>query len=222
MLRQLNASEADAQLYGRLASAVIYAQGNLRADASVLVRNRRSQSGLWGYAISGDLPIVLAQIGSADNIDLIRQLVQAHAWWRLKGLAVDLVIWNEERDIYRQRLQEQIMGLIAGGVEAHVIDRPGGIFVRHVEQIAHEDRVLLQAVARAVFSDGRGTLVDVQIRREAHVDAAVGEVDGPRGVVGELRQKLAADGNDLVRLPHRLGDAPRYPNVLAVAVHAAE
>ena len=32
----------------------------------------------------------------ADNIELVRQLVQAHAYWRLKGLAVDLVIWNEE------------------------------------------------------------------------------------------------------------------------------
>ena len=165
VLRQLNASEVDAQLYGRLAGAVIYAQNGMRADASVLVRNRRSQSGLWGYAISGDLPIVLVQIGSAENIDLVRQLVQAHAWWRLKGLAVDLVIWNEERDIYRQRLQEQILGLIAGGVEAHVIDRPGGIFVRHVEQIAHEDRVLLQSVARAVFSDSRGTLVEQVSRR---------------------------------------------------------
>jgi cellobiose phosphorylase len=165
VLRQLNASEADAQLYGRLAGAVIYAQNGMRADPSVLVRNRRSQSGLWGYAISGDLPIVLAQIGSAENIDLVRQLVQAHAWWRLKGLAVDLVIWNEERDIYRQRLQEQILGLIAGGVEAHVIDRPGGIFVRHVEQIAHEDRVLLQSVARAVFSDSRGTLAEQISRR---------------------------------------------------------
>jgi cellobiose phosphorylase len=165
VLRQLNASEADAQLYGRLAGAVIYAQADMRADPSVLVRNRRGQSGLWGYAISGDLPIVLVQIGSAENIDLVRQVVQAHAWWRLKGLAVDLVIWNEERDIYRQRLQEQILGLIAGGVEAHVIDRPGGIFVRHVEQIAHEDRVLLQSVARAVFSDARGTLAEQIGRR---------------------------------------------------------
>ena len=165
VLRQLNATEADAQLYGRLAGAVIYTQAALRADAAVLIRNRRGQSGLWGYAISGDLPIVLLQIGSADNIELVRQLVQAHTWWRLKGLAVDLVIWNEERDIYRQRLQEQIMGLIAGGVEAHVIDRPGGIFVRHVEQIANEDRILLQSVARAVFSDSRGSLAEQVNRR---------------------------------------------------------
>ncbi len=165
VLRQLNASEADAQLYAQMASAMIYTQPTLRADPSVIARNRRSQSGLWGYAISGDLPIVLLQIGSAQNIELVRQLVQAHAWWRLKGLAVDLVIWNEERDVYRQRLQEQIMGLIAGGVEAHVVDRPGGIFVRHVEQIAHEDRVLLQSVARAVFSDSRGSLEEQVLRR---------------------------------------------------------
>jgi cellobiose phosphorylase len=165
VLRQLNASDADAQLYARLAGAVIYAQPRWRADSAVLARNRRSQSGLWGYGISGDLPIVLLQIGNADNIELARQLVQAHAWWRLKGLAVDLVIWNEERDIYRHRLQEQINGLIAAGEEAHFIDRPGGIFVRHVEQIAHEDRILLQSVARAVFNDNGGSLLEQVNRR---------------------------------------------------------
>ena len=102
VLRQLNATEADAQLYGRLASSIIYANASLRADPSILIKNRRGQSGLWGYAISGDLPIVLLQIGDPANIDLVRQLVQAHAYWRLKGLAVDLVIWNEDHAGYRQ------------------------------------------------------------------------------------------------------------------------
>jgi cellobiose phosphorylase len=126
----------------------------------VLIRNQRGQSGLWGYAISGDLPIVLLQIGDAANIDLVRQLVQAHAYWRLKGLVVDLVIWNEDHAGYRQRLQDQIMGLIASGIEASVIDRPGGIFVRLAEQISSEDRILLQSVARAVITDCRGTLAE--------------------------------------------------------------
>jgi cyclic beta-1,2-glucan synthetase len=74
---------------------------------------------LWGYSVSGDLPIVLLQIGDAAHIELARQLVQAHAYWRLKGLAVDLVIWNEDRAGYRQILQEQIIGLIAAGVETN-------------------------------------------------------------------------------------------------------
>jgi len=159
-LRQINATESDAQLYGRLASSVLYANAALRADAGVLMANRRGQSGLWGYAISGDLPIVLARIGDAANIDLVRQLVQAHAYWRLKGLAVDLVIWNEDHAGYRQLLQEQIMGLIAAGIEAQAMERPGGIFLRRAEQISDEDRILFQSVARAVISDQRGTLAE--------------------------------------------------------------
>ncbi|HEY5900736.1 MAG TPA: glucoamylase family protein, partial [Burkholderiales bacterium] len=159
-LRQINATEADAQLYARLASSVLYANAALRAEAGVLMKNRRGQSGLWGYAISGDLPIVLARIGDAANLDLVRQLVQAHAYWRLKGLAVDLVIWNEDRAGYRQALQDQIMGPIAAGIEAQVIERPGGIFVRRAEQISDEDRILFESVARAVLSDQRGTLAE--------------------------------------------------------------
>jgi hypothetical protein len=95
----------------------------------------------------------MQRIEDPANIDLVRQIVQAHAYWRLKGLAVGLVIWNEERAGYRQGLQEQIMGLIAAGIEAGVTNRPGEIFVRPAEQISNEDRVLLQTVARAIISD---------------------------------------------------------------------
>ncbi|WP_307726908.1 GH36-type glycosyl hydrolase domain-containing protein [Massilia psychrophila] len=164
VLRQLNATESDAQLYSQLASSVIYPNAALRADAAVLIRNHRGQSGLWAYAISGDLPIVLMQIKDPQNIDLARQMVQAHAYWRLKGLVVDLVIWYEDTSGYRQTLHDQIMGLIASSIDAQAIDRPGGIFVRLLDQIAPEDRVLMQSVARAVLSDARGSLAD-QIKR---------------------------------------------------------
>jgi len=163
-LRQINATEADAQLYGRLAGSLIYANASLRADTSVIIKNHRGQSGLWGYAISGDLPIVLLRIEDPANIDLVRQLIQAHTYWRLKGLVVDLVIWNEDHAGYRQQLQEQIMGLIAAGVGTHVTDQPGGIFVRPADQISNEERILLQTVARAIVTDSRGMLAD-QINR---------------------------------------------------------
>jgi len=165
ILRQLNATEADAQLYGRLASSIIYSNASLRAHPSVLIRNHRGQSGLWGYAISGDLPIVLLRIGDPTNIDLVRQMVQAHAYWRLKGLAVDLVIWNEDHAGYRQLLQDQIMGLISTGTEANVIDHSGGIFVKIAELISEEDRVLLQTVARVIISDSAGPLAAQMNRR---------------------------------------------------------
>ena len=156
--RQINASQADAKLYERLAGSMVYTHPYLRAEQAVLLQNRRGQSGLWGHSISGDFPIVLLQIAESANIELVRQMVQAHAYWRLKGLNVDLVIWNEEQSGYRQQLQEQILGLVSAGPEGSVLDRPGGIFVRPIQQMSQEDRILLQSVARAIISDQRGTL----------------------------------------------------------------
>ncbi|MFL9484069.1 GH36-type glycosyl hydrolase domain-containing protein [Chitinophagaceae bacterium LWZ2-11] len=168
VLRQINATESDAQLYGRLASSVIFANPALRTDASVILKNRRGQSGLWSYSISGDLPIVLLQIEDSSNIELVKQLIQAHAYWRLKGLMVDLVIWNEDHGGYRQTLQNEIMGLIAPGIAADYKDQPGGIFVRTSDQLSNEDRILFQTVARIVISDKLGTLEE-QISRRSKV-----------------------------------------------------
>uniref|UniRef100_UPI001C306325 hypothetical protein n=1 Tax=Stenotrophomonas sp. GbtcB23 TaxID=2824768 RepID=UPI001C306325 len=70
-------------------------------------------SGRWGHAISGDLPIVLHKATDSENVELVRQLVQAQAYWRQKGLNTDLVIWNESKAGYRQELQDQILGLEA-------------------------------------------------------------------------------------------------------------
>ena len=68
VLQQLAATEADAQAYGRLAGAILYASGARRAKASILARNKQGQSGLWGYGISGDVPIVLVRIRDHEQI----------------------------------------------------------------------------------------------------------------------------------------------------------
>ena len=232
LLRQLNATESR--------RPTLRAPGQLRhlcqsapcaPTPSFWCKNRRGQSGLWGYAISGDLPIVLLQIGDPANIELVRQLVQAHAYWRLKGLAVDLVIWNEDHSGYRQDLHEQILGLIAAGTDANVKDRPGGIFVRPPDQIASEDRILFQSVARAILTDTRGTLAE-QVASAGAVEAADPGLARPtrayRPTSAQSPSRLAAisssstdwadsPGRPRVRHHHRArtGDARAWVNVLA-------
>ncbi len=229
LLRQINATEADARLYARLANSILFANPSLRADPGVIARNRRGQSGLWGYAISGDLPIVLLRIADAANIDLVRQLVQAHAYWRLKGLAVDLVIWNEDHAGYRQLLQDQIISLITARVEAQMMDRPGGIFVRRGDQISDEDRVLLESVARVIVADSKGTLAE-QVGGRAPLDVRMPQFVPTRakalGAHGALPERMlllsnglggfSADGKEYVITTDgkRLTPAP-WVNVLA-------
>ncbi len=158
VLGHIGAGDAEARHYEELASAVIYPRAACRAPAGVLRRNRKGQSGLWGYAISGDLPIVLLRVSDADHLDLVGELMRSHAYWRMRGLLTDLVIWNEDVSGYRRELNDRILGLIAAGTESHLLDKPGGIFVRHVDAFPEEDRVLLQAVARVVIRDVDGPL----------------------------------------------------------------
>ncbi len=233
-LRQMNATVADARLFEQMASSIIYANASLRAESSALVANRRNQSGLWGQSISGDLPIVLLQITDTANIELVRQMVQAHAYWRQKGLAVDLVIWNEDHAGYRQHLQDLIMGLIASGTEANLIDRPGGIFVRPAQQLSREDRDLMQAVARIVVADTRGSLIEQVQRRRPETKPALFEPvtalvpDSPARAVAVVAPDMtilrnpyggfSADGNEyvIVLQPGEATPAP-WSNVLANA-----
>jgi cellobiose phosphorylase len=164
LLRQINATEADAQLYNQLASSVIYANPALRGDATVIANNLRGQSGLWSHSVSGDLPIVLLHMSDQENLDLARQMIQAHAYWRLKGLSVDLVIWNEDHGSYRQFLQDQIQGLVNADAGNQSYQKPGKIFVRSADQVSPEDRILFESVARVVINDSKGTLAE-QVNR---------------------------------------------------------
>lgn len=159
LLRQINATEADAQLYGKLAASIIYANPNLRADSTTINNNFRGQSGLWSHSVSGDLPIILLKVDNPDSIELVSQMIQAHAYWQLKGLAVDLVIWNEDHGSYRHELQDQILGMISSAaITTFTHSNPGSVFVKSADQISSEDRILFESVARIIIRDSEGTL----------------------------------------------------------------
>src|SRR5690606_22123591 len=97
-------------------------------------------------------------ISETENIYLAKQLIQARVYWQLKGLAVDLVILNEDRGVYRHALLEQIQDLIRGIQPSSTSERQGAVFVRSVDQISTEDYILLQTVAKVVISDLQGSL----------------------------------------------------------------
>ncbi len=178
VLHQLGITEPDAQLFGRLAGALLYVNPMRRAGSGLLSKNLRSQSELWGYGISGDLPIVLLRIGDESKIDMVRQLIDAHAYWRVKGLSADLIIWNEDQSGYRQLLHDRITSMASAGTASPAIESPGGIFVRRSDQISDEDKILMQAAARIVITD-TDSLAE-QIERKPHQETNVPDLKTSR------------------------------------------
>ncbi len=114
-LAELGATDAEAQIYARLASALIYADPATRAASGVLLANRLGQSGLWKYGISGDIPIALLRISDPAKIQLAKQLLKAHSYWRMKALPVDWLILIEGVSNSSQTLHDRIKSLIDSG-----------------------------------------------------------------------------------------------------------
>jgi cellobiose phosphorylase len=159
-LRKQGITQAQADLYGRLADSIVYNNASRRADAAAIASNQRGQSGLWGFSVSGDLPIVLLQVGASVQLGLAHELLQMHAYLRSKGLAADLVIINAQGVAGSKGRQDALLDQITQIHQAALIDQRGGIFVRLEKELAAEDRLLFLAVARAVFDDQAGTLAD--------------------------------------------------------------
>ena len=159
VLGRLHVDGTQAALYQRLASQVLYADAALRADAAVLEGNRLGQPALWAHGISGDLPIVLAQVDAEDQLELVRELLKAREYWQEKRLAVDLVILAGAPNL-QTLLETEVKALPSTPEDG---TRRGGVFVLP-DSLPPADRTLLQAAARAVFHARQGSLA-AQLRR---------------------------------------------------------
>ncbi len=172
-LHHLGISAEEAQLFQRLANAVLYSDVTLRPSPADLSGVTVDRSTLWAQGISGDLPIVVARIDDADNFEMIRQLLRAHEYWRMKQLSADVVIINEKATSYVQELQGSLEALVRGSqlrLSPDTQTASGKIFLLRGDLITAETRAQLQAVARVVLLSWRGTLSE-QIARSQYPEA---------------------------------------------------
>jgi cyclic beta-1,2-glucan synthetase len=157
-LRHLGISSEEALLFERLASRVLYADSSLRPGPELLARSTLGQEGLWGHGVSGDLPVLLVRVVSDTGLPLVRQVLQAQEYWRLKGLAADVVILNEHPISYLDEVQAQLATLLDEGPWRRWKHRSGGAYLLRADRMPDAERSLLSGVARAVLGSDRGSL----------------------------------------------------------------
>ena len=159
-LRQLELEGQKLELLQQLLSLLIYPYPALRAPAERVAANIKGQPGLWPFAISGDYPILLAQIGQEEGLILAGELLQAHAYWRKQGLLIDMVILNMEDSSYAQVLKGKLRRLLAKTESEDWVNRRGGIFLVNKDTLAAEEQTLLLTAARIVLDGRLGSLAD--------------------------------------------------------------
>ena len=180
-LHHLGIGTDEAHLFQRLANAVIYSEASLRPASDVLGRSNVDLPTLWAQGISGDLPIILARIDSEQDVDMIRQLLRAHEYWRMKLLSADVVIINEKPPSYLQDLQGSLEALVHGSqlrLSPDSSSASGRIFLLRGDLITPQTRTQLQNAARVVLLSRRGTLAE-QITRSQHTESSSGVLTAP-------------------------------------------
>jgi cyclic beta-1,2-glucan synthetase len=173
-LHHIGITADEAHLFQRLANRVMYSDQTLRPSAEILKQNYLGPSALWAHGISGDLPIVLCRIDEAEHLETVRQLIRAHHYWRMKQLAVDLVIVNERNTSYVQDLQaalESVVRVSQSRLAPETDDVPGRVFLLRADLLSVEARNLLQTIARVVIVSRRGGLAD-QVKRLVEIAPA--------------------------------------------------
>ncbi|RPJ28424.1 MAG: cellobiose phosphorylase [Chloroflexi bacterium] len=175
-LAQLNLTSRKVEQIQKLLSPLIYVSNALRAEPALLNTNTLGQPGLWSFGISGDYPILLARIKREEDLDLLADLILAHAYWRKRGLMIDLVIFNQRDTSYDQGFKGRLQRLLERTASETWLDKRGGIFILQEDQMNEAERILLMTVAQVVLDGEAGPLE----RQLARLDA--GPVRLPRFV----------------------------------------
>lgn len=129
-------------------------------------------------------------------MDLVKQLLIAHAFWRLRGLKVDLVILNEEETGYVQPLQDHLQSLVQAHSYRAEVDKSGGVFLRNINHITPDELNSILSAAHAVLIASRGLL------RQQLVSPKSKEIHPPKLIINQRIKEEPSRPLPFLELPY--------------------
>jgi cyclic beta-1,2-glucan synthetase len=150
-----------ANYYQLIGNAILFQNPEMRCTPDLLEKNRLTQSALWRFGISGDIPILLLKVSDVSHLQLVSELLLCHTYLRARGIQFDLVVLNENPGGYFQYLNEEIENMVRSCPASGLVDKKGGVFLRTVHQLSQEEKILIHTVARIVLDGIDGTLESI-------------------------------------------------------------
>jgi cyclic beta-1,2-glucan synthetase len=161
--RYLNLKPDEMQLYQEMISHIVYLSPLRKNIAAAIQANRKGQSDLWAFGISGDNPIILVTLDRTEEVTILYEVLKAHEYLRLKDVQVDLVIVSNEESSYFNPLTTLITDLVLSRQTHEVMSRPKDVYILSANSLTEGDMTLLTAAARMTFN-GKGDTLEEQVR----------------------------------------------------------
>lgn len=142
--------------YQKMLSYIIFNNPSKKLNLEKLPKQKYSQSELWKYGISGDLPIILVKIKDSNDTYVVKEVLKAYEFMRTKGFETELVIIDEEKYSYENYVMEDIEEAVLNSQLSYLKNIRGGIFQINKNEISKEDMNLLQFIAGIIIDSKKG------------------------------------------------------------------
>ena len=157
--RYLSIKGSEIEIYQKMLSYIIFDNpiksirlNNLNKQISY------KQSELWKYGISGDFPIILVKIKDLNDNYVIKDVLKAYEFFRIKNIQTEIVILDEEKHSYENYVKEEIENSILNQQMAYLKNIRGGIFTLFKSEIDSKDINLLEFISAIIIDSKKGGL----------------------------------------------------------------
>ena len=147
----------DIEKYQKMLSFLLF-QNPIKSLEKVIPQRVYSQSDLWKFGISGDLPILLVKIKDSNEKYILKDILKAYDFYRSMNIKIELVILNREINSYENSLENEINGEIQNKQIMYLKNCYGGIFIINENEVKPEDINLLEFRANLIIDGNRGSL----------------------------------------------------------------
>lgn len=132
--------------------SLYYPSKHFRADESVIKRNKKDQTALWRFGISGDNPIMLLRIKDKEDRRTAEDVVMAYEFFKKNMIKVDVVILDEQIGGYAGELNNMLSGLTNNMRMYDEDPAKRNLFILKAENMNDEEKDLLMSTASLVIN----------------------------------------------------------------------
>ena len=148
----------DIEKYQKMLSLLLFQNPMKYLESKVIPNKVYSQSDLWKFGISGDLPILLVKIRDINEKFILKDVLKAYEFFRNKNIKIELVILNREINSYEHYLEHGIDSEIQNRQLLYLKNTFGGIFTINENELEKEDLELLEFRANLILDASCGNV----------------------------------------------------------------
>ena len=153
-LQFLQIKGKELKVYQKMLDYILLSAPNYKMSQNKIYK----KDNLWRFGISGDNPIIVVKLKKLEEVGDLKQVLKAYEYFRAKSILIDLVILDEEDNIYEKYVANSIEELISEKQLQYLKNTNGGIFVIEINQKNKEEIETILLKSKLIIDLGKTNL----------------------------------------------------------------